>query len=513
MRGHAKIELTNIKTGETEVVEHSNMFTNALQEIMKPVGKMLFTTMYETTAHYCKYLTGLVCFGEPIEENPEIILPPVGNDIVACGTNYAYTGRNTMCGSFNVVDSTKENDKDLNPDADIKLVWEFAGNQGNGTISCLSLTSQMAPMYSMFGSKAPNPDVRTSKPSNVTSYEKGYSISGQDYIAAIYSSRDRLLYADYQSNTVYFSSGENFDLDAPDNIKASGKIKLRRFKTSLSSVLLRDPARGGFTSEDKTSDYIYVDVPEEILNTITEKCIYICGGIYSDEGYIYCYIKPCVTNGKDYVEIEVDEILNILKISVSNWSTQVIKVKNTTGTKCRVYSLEPNYNYAMFNYPRSNTMAITNNYLLLCNSDTTGIFLINLSNNADVTKLKNPEETGDLKGLVKGNFVSENKIYFSVQSGGNFVVLDPKTKKTYYTEFSTGNAGSSSCLHSVYGSPLLYIAGDVSSNSILYYQLTKLPFYIATINNLDVPVVKTPAQTMKITYTLTSKAEELPEQE
>lgn len=501
MRGHAKIELTNIKTGETEVVEHSNMFTNALQEIMKPVGKMLFTTISETTAHYCKYLTGLVCFGEPIEENPEIILPPVGNDIIAYGTNYAYTGRNTMCGSFNVVDSTKENDKDLNPDADIKLVWEFAGNQGNGTISCLSLTSQKAPMYSMFGSKAANPDVMTSRPGNVTVYINNFD----DYRPMVrVENTDRLFYADYQNNALYFVSQNNFYQASPENIVTTGKIKLKRLKTSLSSVLLRQPEGDRLLSEE-IIEYVYIDIPEEIRNTFIEGWKYIFGGVYSDEGYFYCYFKPSISHEPS---IEIEEVLKILKVRVSDWSTQVINVKNTTGSKCRLSYIgsEP--------FPSVSFMAITNNYLLL--SSASGIYSINLSNNADVTKIKNPEETGDLIGRLFGLFVVGGKMYFKLESSSsNYMIFDPETKKTYYTEVNVvhlgGSAGTEIC--NVSGSPLLCICADYDRYGYYSYKLTKLPFYIATINNLDVPVVKTPAQTMKITYTLTSKAEELPEQE
>ena len=53
LHGHAKIELTNVKTGEVQTIEHDNMFTNALNDMFNStIGiKHLFletTLIYET---------------------------------------------------------------------------------------------------------------------------------------------------------------------------------------------------------------------------------------------------------------------------------------------------------------------------------------------------------------------------------------------------------------------------------------------------------------------------------
>ena len=38
LKGKTKIELTNVHTGEVEVIEKENMVTNALQYIFDPLG-------------------------------------------------------------------------------------------------------------------------------------------------------------------------------------------------------------------------------------------------------------------------------------------------------------------------------------------------------------------------------------------------------------------------------------------------------------------------------------------
>ena len=48
----------------------------------------------------------------------------------------------------------------------------------------------------------------------------------------------------------------------------------------------------------------------------------------------------------------------------------------------------------------------------------------------------------------------------------------------------------------------LYVVEDRSSNSVKY-KVIKDPRYLATINNLVEPVVKTNSRTMKVIYTLT----------
>ena len=48
----------------------------------------------------------------------------------------------------------------------------------------------------------------------------------------------------------------------------------------------------------------------------------------------------------------------------------------------------------------------------------------------------------------------------------------------------------------------IYLRTTISSPNY-YYTVMKDPRYLATINNLSEPVVKTSSKTMKVTYTLT----------
>ena len=49
----------------------------------------------------------------------------------------------------------------------------------------------------------------------------------------------------------------------------------------------------------------------------------------------------------------------------------------------------------------------------------------------------------------------------------------------------------------------IYVYCNNSSNFANYFKILKEPRYLATINNLSEPVVKTSSRTMKVTYTLT----------
>ena len=60
LKGKTRIELTDVHTGEVEVIEEENMVTNALQHIFNPMGYVkaadpMYTTEY---VYYYTTLTG-----------------------------------------------------------------------------------------------------------------------------------------------------------------------------------------------------------------------------------------------------------------------------------------------------------------------------------------------------------------------------------------------------------------------------------------------------------------------
>ena len=108
LKGTMKIELTDVKTGQTETVLEHNMVTNALANIFKPLGLVKDPSrMYESFApYYQKLLGGLLLFDTNIEENADMLYPPAEAQLVGSavyGQQNNTTGK--VRGSFNQTES------------------------------------------------------------------------------------------------------------------------------------------------------------------------------------------------------------------------------------------------------------------------------------------------------------------------------------------------------------------------------------------------------------------------
>lgn len=140
LHGHAKIELTNVKTGVKKVIEHDNMLTNWLRDIMSPkglFGKNItacgnFMSQQGSRLDKTHFFGGLMVFQNELTADANDYKFPVDNKMIARGWNEAYSGNDTTVGSFNASQSVIGEDS-------ATLVWDFTQERGNGTISALGL--------------------------------------------------------------------------------------------------------------------------------------------------------------------------------------------------------------------------------------------------------------------------------------------------------------------------------------------------------------------------------------
>lgn len=143
LKGTTKIELTNIKTGEKEVIEKTNLVTNAAQLAMSQ--NLLGVMYHDHDGWFSKNMLpvcpnaigGIMCFEKSIAESVDQIYPPVGNHMTACSSNDVNPGESTVRGSMNQTESGPLEDW-----SGYRFVFDFGTGQGNGTISSVSLTSK-----------------------------------------------------------------------------------------------------------------------------------------------------------------------------------------------------------------------------------------------------------------------------------------------------------------------------------------------------------------------------------
>lgn len=150
MRGITTFELTNVKTGEVEVYEDHNMFTNALDSVFNRPPFYFNNTLLakQNTAEqvaqilapiYNGALGGLLLFPEPINEDSDNFFAPADNQPTGLASNDGYTGEDRRRGSFNSIDSGVI-ERDGKP-VGYRYVWDFPTSAANGKISCACLTS------------------------------------------------------------------------------------------------------------------------------------------------------------------------------------------------------------------------------------------------------------------------------------------------------------------------------------------------------------------------------------
>lgn len=142
LKGHTKIELTNVHTGEREVVEKHNLITNNLSNIVNYYLKhkgTLTGISNEFYPLYDKFMGGIILFNEVLEENADkILLPSTGADsITGYASNVVSAGNDIKKGSRNLTESTLL-------DNGFKYIWDFGTSQANGVISAISLCNNGA---------------------------------------------------------------------------------------------------------------------------------------------------------------------------------------------------------------------------------------------------------------------------------------------------------------------------------------------------------------------------------
>ena len=148
LHGHAKIELTNVKTGEKKIIEHDNMLTGWIRDMFTPHGveghnmaqaQLNVSSGTQTTQEYTKekLFRGVILFEDEVTNNADDYCFPAANKMTAHGDDQAYSGSDLSRGSFNAELSSSS-------ETEMVSVWDWTQERGNGTISALGLCNRWA---------------------------------------------------------------------------------------------------------------------------------------------------------------------------------------------------------------------------------------------------------------------------------------------------------------------------------------------------------------------------------
>ena len=488
MKGHAKIEIKNVETGEKRVIEHDNMITNAVAELIKPlgIGYSVLNALYNKSKNIDHLFSGIMLFADPIEEDANIIVPPAGNTMVGKGDNTAYTGVDTTKGSFNIADSGYDENGNL------KLVWEFNTSQANGTISCICLCPLEGGSIGV-GS----PVCGTDALANFYVAEKStiqYSNETDVYseMCIIDASTNKIMRTDKSLSTQFNSSDESV------YPKDTQSLKCYIERIHLDNVTLKD------NRKMRKIENIEIHYKDTVINALPSR---------SDSGgksKIHCGVcndgQYCYFSLSEKALIPANGKLYLTKFDISNNQEEIIEVTNTTGKNIKLRTLNDGVMNARL------SLKVMKGYLFVRTEDDM-IYRIKLSDNTDVSP-----------ATIGGTVYTDQSWFFNYDDGERLflhntvnayvAVLDVVSNEVSYVnivnDWTSSDDGFMLDKVRICGRPAYLVTSNYYSYYSRFYEHCNIicnPLLISTINNLTEPVTKTSSHTMKVTYTLSPSEE------
>lgn len=470
LKGSAVIELTNVKTGEVEQYEEHNLVTKALEYLHTPIGAL--KSPCGGTVHmepvYPWLLGGILLLDKALEEDEAIVTLPTDVNVLGCAcSGQTNTTTSPLRGSYNESESyltTSSTERSM------KFVYDFATNQANGNINCISLTSWKSGWNGFGGNE--NMDDNIS--GNTYTGYFGYSRTSR-YWMSNSTSTAKLLLIDPEEDVFYHVSSLS---------TTSVTIAKRKANIHQKSV---------FTDMYGTHDLVE-SITISLPTTLTGKNTYICNyDTRNDVAYIM--VSPSsssVSAGGTFHVIEVD--LNA-KTAVVYTRTNPLSVSMSF-----VYYYMTCFDGNLYYGPNAN--------------DSAGQYVRKIP--LDGSSYKSIYLGGSYRYNNANNYFFEvlnDRLYFPVRkstgsTNTDICVINPDTNEFSVTGdyYGPSDITGGRCIP-IKGNPLyFYYYGSSSytadSNAYPYGRLLLDTHYLATINNLSRTIEKTSDKTMKITYTI-----------
>ena len=466
LKGRTRIELRDVRTGRTQTVEEDNMVTNALQYVFNPLGYVkagdpMFTSAY---VDYFKTLTGgLLLLGDTVPENADTVILPRNTSVTGCAVyDQQNTSGQTLRGNYNATESEidKENRR-------VKFVYDFDTSEANGTIACVALTHAYGGygprgcsrdpeygLYPFFSSVGSGLLRLTGSNSGIGAYDRrqDYTVYGSSYQWIVKIEAD--------TDSVYYFS-----------IVDGTTVRIRRYRANISTVSLFEAPGSSRTLLESRDVKLGTEINTRYFSYNYDE--------ESDRLYVVTAADYSVSDGKDYVVTEID---------MSDCSTvKQYTMTNTAGVSIRT------------GYEKCDTVCYEGYvYFMNYGGSERHIYRQEIGNSANVQVLQEPAALRQAFPML----ARDGRVYFETPTGysgkGGCYVVDVDSFTMKYTETYSLYDFSVRQFVPVRGVPLTYYVTAGASNGTFAVRTD----YLATINNLATPVVKTADRTMKVTYTL-----------
>lgn len=446
IHGEADIVLKNVKTGLVERIHSENTFqASVLAKHLNTYGEF---GLPNGGWDYSNLVGGLLLFKNAIEVGSRFM--PAGNKMQGHGYRGSVRqGDYSLLGTFNSSESSAGASA-------ITQVYDYATDQANGTIGCIALTSLRGGQVGYgIGSNAP-----------YSLYNFGDSVGaniGED-------GGQGGFYNGYKYYVSSYSNGILTITKTPIDV-----LKGNIFR-GLSKLLTFDLEELGITPKNVEP---YWNVMGDVgggkfrfWSEATANGISVASG-----GTIYYYEFDATTE-------------TLSQGTITNTSGETLQLANYgvqfLGDKCFI--------------------AYQNN------QNSTNVFVFDVDNSTFLKKMTSCMNFAYHNGTYTSRIpceLSDDLYLLQGYSNGQYTFLyDAVADTTERMNLRANSDGTSSAYNVGAMTQLKNCEGVLKalsrqSNSSFYAWVSKNPLYLATINNLQSPVTKTAAQTMKVTYTLT----------
>ena len=444
MHGKTKIELYNPNTNIKQVYREENTFqSSVLADYMRSLGEADNNPFANSSFRNTKPWINLV--GGIFLFKDAIDLTGGVVKYMPAGNRMIGNGAYQIANGSSADDPTEMgswNDAESSESASaITQVYDFATNQANGTIGCVCLTSQTGG-YIGYG----NTSGKIKTPRSLIANQSAYSVDASN----THSGNENAV---IKGNFRYFFSVLN------------GIVTLTKTVVGISQGSV-------FQGMSTTKSFDLSEVGNHL-------------GIVSDGFY------PTLDGTEMYLIPMKAQSVNagstgyLYKFDTSDDTMQEISFTNSASVGISLSSSEQ----------LRKKCGISNGYIFCCNGNRK-ISVIKLSNSEYIGELEIGVDPGAWQNLGLGLRLLDG---FTLNFGDNgvFYIYD------HISESLRTINGSISFERQMFQDKSNdAIQLQQSSGGVLLY---KNPLYLATVNNLQSPVTKTAAQTMKVTYTLTEE--------
>ena len=520
-----------------------------------------------STDKFTEFFHGLILFEEPVDEDPDNIWPRSGNRMIGQAVG-GYSGANVKVGTFNANESgsiengvkyvwdfgTSKSNGQIS--CACLTTWQ-GGLCGMGSEPGL-VTSDFKGSFRRFSLDSSRDtylhsvNVRMPQPMIAIDYNEGVGYAPAGWFGMCY--RPEGWQWDYGTEC------------NPYSFVMSKKINILKYELPMTKLDFFTPAPRS-TQRYETLSF---NMPQEIINSIANydtifsgtsfytRSVPACFNYWDKHIYVYIHFAGITTSNKHSSRtLRPNDDFYIIDLDLVNKTSSALKYKNTTGA-----SLTNNY-YALggeasvgsvgaastddrpnsFDF-RNSPIYVTDEWLIMHMSNGK-VYRVSRADNTNVVEFKQRDAEGNLKTISSfgdpfiDNHDRPNSLKFyplgttleqikknkvvALRANSPYLLLFDFNEATVEflssgkdIAYWTGGDGSNlsvlinGChLTKIWGTDYFCVTGgrNVSHTGGNYGSITIFPNFMTTINNLDTPVVKTAAETMKVTYTITQVKE------